>query len=776
MIGKTLAHYRILDQLGEGGMGVVYRAEDTKLGREVAIKVLPADRIENDDRFHRFEREALMLAALNHPNIVNLYSIEEAEGIRFLTMALIEGHCLSEVIPQEGMPLDRFFDVAIPLADALAAAHDKGIIHRDLKPGNIMLTKEGRVMVLDFGLAKLRQVGADELDTQIGTEVLTQQGQILGTVAYMSPEQAQGKPLDERSDIFSLGIILHEMATGNRPFIGDNQISILSSIVKDIPTTVTQMRPALPRHLGRIVRHTLEKEPELRFQAALDLRNELRDLQREIESEQIIARAKKGTDRPTRLQQKGLLVATATILALLLITVGLNVGGGRDRVQQEGVQIEPVSAATPSVAVLPFENLSPDPENEYFSRGMTEELVSKLSRIQSFRVRSTPLEWVRDDQQRIEDIGKELGVRYLLEGSVRKAGDKVRITAQLIDTSSAFHLWSRDFDGELEDIFAVQEETALQIAKALDVELTAAEDETVRNRYTEITDAYDAYLRGWALIESFHIHADGAKERLQAAKKHFARALELDGDYPLALAGLAMVESYTHYLGVDTSPVRIQQTEELAGRALKLEPGLPEALVALGQVSWLRGDYVESANHLRQALLRDPDNGYVWCELAAACNMQDPPEAEQAEAAARKAIRFQPGYTFGHAQLGWALESQGRFHEAITAFRHSVELNTEFRPGYLGLGDSHLAVGDYSEALSNYEKAHQLRESAALSVDIGAIHAALGDVEASLTMLEMALANGYDDFAAVTTNPRFAPLRDDPRFQDLIQRYEEGGG
>ena len=287
MIGKTLSHYKILEKLGSGGMGEVYVAEDTKLHRNVALKILPPE-MASEERRHRFEREAQAIAALNHPNIVTVFSVEESEGVHFITMELVQGKTLSELIPKKGLPLNKFFEIAIPLADAVSAAHEKGIVHRDLKPDNLMVSDEGRLKILDFGLAKLRQEFAQEGISELPTQSATQEGRILGTVAYMSPEQAEGKTVDHRSDIFSIGIILYEMATGERPFKGDTTASILSSILRDKPASVTELNPDVPRDLSKIIRHCLVKDPEDRYQTAKDLRYELKELKQEVESGEVV--------------------------------------------------------------------------------------------------------------------------------------------------------------------------------------------------------------------------------------------------------------------------------------------------------------------------------------------------------------------------------------------------------------------------------------------------------------------------------------------------------
>ncbi|MGB5816784.1 MAG: protein kinase [Thermoanaerobaculia bacterium] len=360
MVGQTLSHYKILDKLGAGGMGEVYLAEDTTLKRQVALKVLPPELAASQDRLERFQREAETLAALDHPNIVHIYSVEEADGVRFLTMQLVEGKRLSDLIPKSGMPLERIFKFAIPLADALAAAHEKGVIHRDLKPGNIMVTNDGRVKVLDFGLAKLRP----ELDpgeaTALPTEPLTDEGRILGTVPYMSPEQLEGRELDARTDVFSLGIVLYEMATGERPFRGDSSVSIISSIIRDTPREIDTLRPELPHHLARIIRHSLEKEPQRRYHSALDVRNELEDLKTESASGEV-SRMSSPRSRLSRLKLWMTLSAAGLVLAAGLATIywALRPGG-----EQEEVPTEPLtgrfSKLTFDPALEQEPSLSPD--------------------------------------------------------------------------------------------------------------------------------------------------------------------------------------------------------------------------------------------------------------------------------------------------------------------------------------------------------------------------------------------------------------------------------
>jgi TolB-like protein/cytochrome c-type biogenesis protein CcmH/NrfG len=424
-----------------------------------------------------------------------------------------------------------------------------------------------------------------------------------------------------------------------------------------------------------------------------------------------------------------------------------------------------------SIAVLPFENLSPDPANEYFSSGMTEELISKLSRVQDLQVTArTSVARFKGTDKDIREIGEELGVRYVLEGSVRKAGDRVRITAQLINASTGFHVWSDDFDGELKDIFAVQEETALKIAEALDLALSPMEEAAVRRRYTENPDAYDAYLQGWALIESYNPGVD-VSAKLDAARQDFERALALDSDYPLAIAGLAFVETMYFWIGEGTLD-NLARAEQHVGRALAFDPGLSEAHAVLGDIHAFRNDWVAAIAAYHEAIRLDPQNAYAWEELAWALNRKDPPEPVEAEQAAREALRLEPTFLYNYYQLGQALKMQGRYEEAVVALEQALRINPAFLHGSNLLGHVYLAQGEYGKALAQFEAEREIRESPELLGDIAVAYAGLGDRDKALAALEDALAGGYRDFAMINANSHFAALRSDARFQALLAKYE----
>ncbi|MFQ5927922.1 MAG: protein kinase, partial [Terriglobia bacterium] len=525
MIGKTLGHYRIIEKIGAGGMGEVYRARDERLERDVALKVLPAGALADEAARKRFRKEALALSKLNHPNIETVYDFDTQDGVDFLVMEHIAGETLDAKVKQGALGEKEVARLGAQLAEGLAAAHAAGVVHRDLKPGNLRVTPDGRLKILDFGLAKLLRPAVDPASAATA-ESLTETQAVAGTLPYMAPEQLRGETVDARTDLWAAGAVLYEMAAGRRPFEAKLATALTDDILHKPPPSPGRLNPDLSSRLEEITLRCLEKDPEHRYQSARDLLADFR-----------------------RLSAPPAPAAPATL------------------------------AAKPSVAVLPFQNLSADPENEYFSDGMTEEIISKLSRIQQLQVASrTSVARFKGTQKDIKEVGQELGVRYVLEGSVRKAGNRVRITAQLIDTSSGFHLWAEDFQGELKDVFAVQEETALKIAAALNLRLSPQEQRAVQRRTTDNPKAYDAYLRGRALAE----HADN-REKLEAARRQFEQALEADSDYAPALAGLSLVES-AYYRNLDRSEARRQLAEQLARRALALDPDLPEAHFAFGYV------------------------------------------------------------------------------------------------------------------------------------------------------------------------------------------------
>ncbi len=562
--GQSLLHYRIVDKLGEGGMGEVYLAEDSKLKRQVALKVLPSEMAGDPDRLSRFQREAETIASLSHPNIVTIFSVEEAEGIHFLTMECVTGRAIDELLPEGGLALDRFLALAIPIADAVASAHEQGIIHRDLKPANVMVTDDGeRVKVLDFGLAKMTSSrgAAGELG-ELPTLAQTQEGMVMGTPHYMSPEQAKGEVVDHRSDIFSLGVMLFEMATGEKPFEGTSAIELLSAVLRDQPPPLSETHPELPRSLDRLVQRCLEKAPDNRYQAAREVLNDLLGLRTGSESGRKLL-----TDQA---------VATA----------------------------QQASADTKSIVVLPFANLSPDLDTEYFSDGLTDEIITDLSQVQALRVisRSSAMR-LKGDERGLAAIGRDLACRYVLEGSVRRAANSLRITARLVDAPNDAQLWADKYGGTLDDVFDIQERVSRSIVDALEIQLTPREAAQLAERPIADVRAQESYLRARSEIWSF---LPGALDR---AVSHLEAALRLVGDNTLVYQGLG--EAYFQYVNVGAAIGReeelIRKSESCADKIFALETESPRGYLVLANTQLARGDIHGCGRSFRRVLQAYPN-------------------------------------------------------------------------------------------------------------------------------------------------------------------------
>ena len=730
MIGQTLGHYKILDKLGEGGMGVVYLAKDTTLDRNVALKVLPANLAESQERLDRFQREAKTLAALDHPNIVHIYSVEEAEGVRFLTMQLVEGEALSELIPKRGMPLERIFDIAIPLADALASAHEKGVIHRDLKPANIMVTDEGRVKVLDFGLAKLRQETEVPIATQVPTEPLTEEGRVLGTAPYMSPEQLQGKGVDHRTDIFSLGILMHEMARGERPFQGESSMEVASSILKDTPPLVTEQRPELPRHLGRVLAHCLEKEPQRRYQSALDIRNELEGLRDEVRTGSITHTSGRG---------KGLwigLVGAAIVAATLLAFVLGRAGQAPEPEVTSTPPSESATSATPasaanSIAVLPFADMSPNQDQEYFSDGISEELLNLLAKIPELRVtsRSSAFSFKGKDLE-IPEIASRLNVAHILEGSVRKAGNQVRITAQLIEAGSDTHMWSETYDRTLDDIFALQDEIAADVVAQLKVTLLG---DMPKVQETD-SEAYSL------LLQSRQVRDQANVEAVEKAIGLLEQALAIDPEYAAAWSDLSRLYLGEAIDGLGSQDEAYGLALEAVNKALGIDPEFAPPHARLGLVAAVRDNNLEAAaRHIERALSLEPTNLEV--------------------------IRY----------AGLLSGVFGRLDEAIELFKFVVARDPVSVRDHFSLGECYMFAERWDEAIASWRTVMVLGPGNDLHELIGIALLHKGDPEAAVAAVQQGtweparlkgLALAYH---ALGQHPESGAS-----LAELIEKYEQG--
>ena len=677
--GQDLAHYRIAHLIDKGGMGEVYLADDSRLHRKVALKVLPSEMASHRNLLARFQREAQAIAALNHPHIVTIYSVEEAEGIHFLTMELVEGTPLNRSVPPGGLPLAKVLDVGIGLADALAAAHEKGIVHRDLKPNNVMVTKDGRVKVLDFGLAKLVPETARPDASVAPTETapldrsLTATGLVVGTVPYMSPEQVNGQAIDARSDIFSLGVILYEMATGRRPFRGNTAAETISSILRDSPRPVTEARQDVPRHLTRIIDHCLQKDPRDRFQTARDVYNQLRALNKEIASDPPRANADQPTAQPApRPPMRLLWVVGGTLVVSIALLAWFAATHWSHRPTPASSSAEAgASYKRTEIAVLPFQNLSAHEENAYFAGGLLDELLTQLSKVAALKVISrTSVMGYAGTTKPLKSIAGELGVGSVVVGSVQVVGGRLRVNVQLIDAATDEHLWAEHYDRTLDDAFAIQSEVAQRIAGAVGAALTSTEQMRLAAAPTANAEAYRLYLQG----RDYAARPGWLREDLDSAGQLYERALALDPNFALAHAALSQVHGAFYQLRYDPSEARAARQREEAERALRLAPELPEAHVAMAR-AYAQGsrDYRRALDEFTIALKGIPSDAELW---------------------------FWIGGT--HRRLG-------HWDEVLAAFEKATQLDPRNANTFNSLGGpTYLFLRRYAEAVSAFDRALSL--------------------------------------------------------------------
>jgi TolB-like protein/Tfp pilus assembly protein PilF len=686
--GTRLGAYEIIAPLGKGGMGEVYRARDTRLEREVAIKVLPEHLSKNPDALKRFEREAKALAALSHPNILSIFDVGTEKDISYVVMELLEGQTLRKRLDGSSLPWKKALALVIPIAEGLSAAQSKGVIHRDLKPENIFLTSEDRVKILDFGLARYTHAGDRDEITSAPTEsgLQTESGVVIGTVPYMSPEQVRGEPLDARSDIFSFGCMLYEMLSGHGPFSRSNPAQTLAAILKEDPTDLSESANGIPPELDHIVMRCLEKNMERRFQSAHDLAFALQ----EVQNAPTTARTR--SHAPFR-RSRAFLVILFTAIALVVLSFALNIGGLRGRLSgvNKRTHIE-------SIAVLPLENLRRDPQEDYFADGMTEALITDLAKIGSLKVISrTSVMRYKGTTKPIREIAQDLKVDAFIEGSVLHAGDHVRITAQLIDAATDEHIWAESYERGTSDILALQREVASDIARQIKVKLTPQDQSRLRATHTVEPKAYEAYLRG-----QFY-RAKSTEEGFNTAMDYFQKAIELDPNYPASYTGLASIYTLIGNYGFRPPTEVYPKSKEIARKAMEKDPSLAETHAVLGYIKanydW---DWPGAETEHKRAIELNPNFALAYDFYSYFLGVHK--RIDEDFVARKRALELDPVSLPINTNMGWSFRISGRFDQAVAQLRKTIQLDRNFYRAHVWLGQSFDVEGKHQAAIDELQK------------------------------------------------------------------------
>ncbi len=723
LIGQAILHYTVLRKLGSGGMGVVYEARDAQLDRRVALKFLSPDMARDSQLLERFQREARAASALNHPNICTIHAIEQHELRHFIVMELLEGQTLADKMSGQPMGMEMLLPLAIQMADALESAHAKGIVHRDIKPANLFVTDRGQLKILDFGLAKITQDQAVQGDAA-KTEELTSPGSAVGTISYMSPEQARGQLVDARTDLFSTGTVLYQMSTGAVPFQGDTSAVIFDAILNRDPRPAAEINPALPAEFARILEKCMEKERTLRCQTATELKTDLNRLKRDVESSRTRAKAKTDSDPGAHKPGK-------------------------------------------SVAVLYFENLSGAKEDEYLRDGITEDVITELSKIRGLNIFSRPTVLAfRDQSVTPQQVGQKLGAAYVLTGTLRRSGARLRINAQLVDAHTDFPLWSERFDREMKDVFEVQDEMARKIAEALRVTLSPEELEALAVKPTENLQAYDLYLRGKRYARR------QTRQDLEFALQMFENGVAIDPNFALAYAACANACAM-FYCNYSRDQMWVERAREASGKAVALRWDLPEVQVSQAWVLYAAELHDEAVRMVKKAIERKRDcEGayYLLCRaLFAAGRYQEVLDvAETAIEASGEDYNVYVPIVNSMGALGKKEGEGNMIQRRIAAFENHLKQVPEDARARILLGSDYAHLGRTDDALRELNLAVTLRANeASILYNAACLYCALDRKAEAVDTLRKAWEAGFRDAVWARRDPDLAVLHDDPEFNRL---------
>ena len=748
MIGKTISHYKIIEKLGEGGMGVVYKAEDTKLKRIVALKFLPPELTRDPEAKKRFIHEAQAASSLQHNNICTIHEFDETEDEHlFICMDYYRGESLEDKIDRGPLKLEEAIDIAIQVTQGLAKAHEEGIVHRDIKPANLHVTNDNMTKILDFGLAKLR----------VKTK-LTKEGTTLGTVAYMSPEQTRGEPVDHRTDIWSLGVVLYTMITGQLPFKGDHEQAVMYSIINEIQEPLTGLRTGVPMELERIVNKALLKKPDERYQHVDEMLVDLKNVFKSNESG--TTEDQKVEVAPSRMRRG--LIYSGFVGVIIIACLALYILLPRKSVPSD----------RKSIAVLPFKNLSGDKADDYFSDGISEDIITQVSKIGELRVISrTSTMHYKESTKSLREIGRELNVSTILEGSIRRADNRVRIVGQLVDARTDEHIWAETYDRDLSDIFAIQSDVAQQIARALKATLSPEERERIEQRPTDNLEAYDYYLRGRKFFW------ETRRRSLEFAREMFTRATQIDPGYALAYAGIADCYSWL-YLYWESTEENIRDAEKASRKALELNPDLAEAHVARGHALSLSKRYQEAEREFEAAVQLNPrlfEAYYFYARSSFA-------EGNLKEAAKlfEKASKVRPEDYQTPLLLSAVYNGLGRKNDARIAQQRGLDfaekhlrLNPDdVRALYLS-AIALIGLGEQERGLERAQQALKIDpEEMAILYNVACVYSLAGKIEEAIDLLEKALKAGFAHKEWIENDSDLDPLRSHPRFQALLDQMK----